>query len=309
MKHDENAAQWIVTRRDFLRVSTTALAGLSFTHPVSSYAETPPIRFGIVTDCHFADREPLGTRHYRESLDKLGECVKLMNEKKVSFLLECGDFKDQNDKPKEEDTLAFLRRVESAFKEFQGPRYHVLGNHDMDSISKAQFQAEVENTGIAKDRTYYSFDSGGLHCVVLDACYTADGLDYDHGKFSWQDSNIPASQIDWLKKDLTAAKSPVIVFVHQRLDGKGNLYVANAEAVRTAIEESKKVLAVFQGHDHPGGYNMINGVHYYTLCAVVEGTGMENGSYAVVDVDAAANITITGYRKAVSKNLAHAGTV
>jgi len=306
MKNGPCFSNWIVTRRDFLRSTGILVAGLAFGQSAAN-AEGSVTRFGIITDCHFADREHLGTRYYRESLDKLGECVDLMNEKKVSFLLECGDFKDQNDKPTEADTLAFLRRIEDSFKRFKGPRYHVLGNHDMDSISKAQFQAKVENTGIARDRTYFSFDNNGLHCVVLDACHTADGSDYDHGKFAWQDSNIPAPQIEWLKKDLSEAKTPVIVFVHQRLDGKGNLYVANAEAVRAAIEESKKVLAVFQGHDHPGGYNLINGVHYYTLCAVVEGSGKENSSYAVVDVDSESNIAITGYRRAVTKALAHAG--
>ena len=52
----------------------------------------------------------------------------------------------------------------------------------MDSISKPQFQARVENTGIEADATYYSFSVQGIHCVVLDANYNPDGSDYDHGK-------------------------------------------------------------------------------------------------------------------------------
>ena len=38
-----------------------------------------PVRFGMVTDCHYADVDPVGTRFYRQSLDKLGECVVRMN--------------------------------------------------------------------------------------------------------------------------------------------------------------------------------------------------------------------------------------
>jgi len=65
------------------------------------------------------------------------------------------------------------------------------------------------------------------------------------------------------------------------------------------------VLAVFQGHHHPGAYSFINGIHYYTLKAVVEGSGPENNAYAVVDVHPNLNLTVTGYRRAVSMELPH----
>ena len=64
-------------------------------------------------------------------------------------------------------------------------KYHVLGNHDADSISKEQFLANIKNTNISDGSKYYSFDLKGLHFIVLDANYCADGSDYDHGNFSW----------------------------------------------------------------------------------------------------------------------------
>jgi len=264
------------------------------------------VRFGIVTDCHYADADTAGTRYYRHSLDKLGECVEAMNEQQVDFLVELGDFKDQESPPVEQNTLSYLQAVESVFRKFNGPAYHVLGNHDEDSLSKAQFLTNVENTGIDPDKSYYSFDFNGVHFVVLDANYKSDGSDYDHGNFDWTDANIPPAELQWLRRDMAASRGAVIVLVHQLLDGTGSHYVNNAAAVRQILEQSGKVLAVFQGHRHDGGYSLINGIHYYTLKAVIEGPGPENNSYAVVKVRPDMSITITGYRKAVGKQLSPA---
>jgi hypothetical protein len=263
------------------------------------------MRFGIVTDCHYADADPVGTRFYRESPVKLSECVARMNAEKAAFLVELGDLKDQDDPPCETRTLEYLQSIEAVLAGFEGPRYHVLGNHDMDSISKQQFLARVENTGVDATRSYYSFSRFGsyLHFVVLDANYTADGRDYDHGNFDWRDASIPAHEIDWLRRDLAAGTGPVVVFIHQRLDGTGPVYVQNAAEVRQVLEACGRVVAVFQGHHHEGGYNCLGGIHYYTLPAVVEGHGPDNSSYAIVELNPDRSLTVTGYRKAPSMKL------
>jgi hypothetical protein len=262
-----------------------------------------PVRFGVVTDCHYADAEAAGSRFYRASLDKLSECVAQMNTEQVDFLIELGDFKDQDRPPVEQQTLAYLDKVEGVFQRFEGPTYHVLGNHDMDSISKPQFLARVTNTGIEAGRSYYSFDANGLHCMVLDANFSADGTAYDHGGFDWTDANIPPHELAWLRDDLATASGPVVVFVHQLLDGTGAVYIENAAEVREVLEESGKVLAVFQGHHHAGDHHRINGIHYYTLIATVEGQGIENNSYAIVEVQPDLSAMVTGYRKARSVRL------
>ncbi|MCL5279067.1 MAG: metallophosphoesterase [Planctomycetes bacterium] len=294
----------MIGRRLFLRCAAgAALASLSCTPGNLSTRRRSAVRFGIVTDCHYADADPVGTRFYRESLGKLAECVDRMNTEKVDFLVELGDFKDENRPPVEEKTLAYLHKVETVFRRFHGRRYHVLGNHDMDSTSKQQFLRRVENTGIEADRSYYSFDAEGLHCIVLDANYRSDGSDYDHGNFDWTDANIPACELDWLRQDLAASGGPAAVFSHQMLDGTGAVYVKNAAAVRQILAASGKVLAVFQGHHHPGAYSHIHGIHYYTLKGMIEGRGEDNDSYAVVKVQPNRNITVTGYRKASSLEL------
>ncbi len=298
--------EWIITRRDFLRASATVLTAL----PLScmpgnrSNVKRGTARFGLITDCHYADADPAGTRFYRESLDKLSECVTLMNAEKVDFLIESGDFKDQDKTPAEQKTLSYLEAVERVFQGFDGPTYHVLGNHDTDSISKRQFLSLVRNTGVASGRSYYSFDLNGLRFIVLDANYRADGVDYDHGNFDWTDANVPSAELAWLERELTEATGPVIVFIHQLLDGTGSVYVKNAGEIRHVLQASGKVLAVFQGHHHPGSYSNIEGIHYYTLRGLIEGTGSENNSYAIAEVHPDGAITVTGYRKAESRRLA-----
>jgi len=76
--------RWIITRRDFLKSSiiaglSTAIIGRS--HRIS-FSNTG-LRFGIVTDAHYADADPQFNRYFRESIDKMTECVELMNEQEV----------------------------------------------------------------------------------------------------------------------------------------------------------------------------------------------------------------------------------
>jgi predicted phosphodiesterase len=271
--------------------------------PIGRGHRTGAVRFGIVTDCHYADADTVGTRYYRHSLDKLAECVESMNAQKVDFLVELGDFKDQDSPPIEQKTLSYLQAIESVFHRFDGPTYHVLGNHDQDSLSKTQFLANIKNTGIDASRSYYSFDFNGVHFVVLDANYKSDETDYDHGNFDWTDVNIPPAELQWLRRELTTSSGAVVVLIHQLLDGTGSHYVNHAAEVRQVLEQSGRVLAVFQGHRHDGSYSLIEGIHYYTLKAVVEGSGPENNSYAVVEVRPDMSINVTGYRKAISKQL------
>ena len=293
-----NSSKWQVTRRDFLRATgVAAAAAWTGSARAGEAVPTAVARIGLVTDSHFADIDTRGTRHYRESLDKMHECVALMNDKQVDFLVELGDFTNGAEKGE----TAHLEAIESIYRGFEGPRYHVLGNHDLDSLSKQAFQAVVTNTGIGAERTYYSFDRAGLHVVVLDANFNPDGSPYDTGNFHWADANIPGHELEWLDADLAANGLPAIVCCHQLLDmDEGAVAVRNASAVREVLERHGGVLAVFQGHHHAGQHNEVAGIHYYTLKAMVEGGGADNSAYAIAEVFADGGILITGYRRAES---------
>jgi alpha-L-fucosidase len=261
------------------------------------------LRFGVITDLHYADRGPIGGRHYRESTGKLAEFVAAMNDARVDFVIELGDFKDQDIEPTPERTRGFLSAIEAVFARFQGPRYHVLGNHDEDSISKPEFLARAPNTGMPAEKTYYSFDKKDFHFVVLDANFKADGVAYERGRYAWADANLPPPELGWLKADLAAAGPSAVVFIHQQLDGSGDYYVKNAAAVRAVLESSGRVRAVFQGHRHEGAFSTRNGIPYYTLKAACEGEPPEGNSYALVEATAETGIRIKGFGKADSMDI------
>jgi len=297
---------WNLSRRKFLGIAGTTAAGLMLSPELfAKNSEKPMIRFGMISDIHDADREPAGTRFYRQSLTKVQEAIDRMNQEKLDFAIELGDFKDQDAVPNEANTLKYLTDIESVFQKFKGPTYHVLGNHDTDGISKQQFLERVENTGIPKTKSYYSFNQKGIHFVILDGDFTKEGKAYDHGNFSWDDSFIPESQINWLKADLKENSLPVVVFVHQMLghwrDVK--LEVQNAAAVRQILEQSGKVLCVFQGHVHEESYNLINGIPYYSVNAVVDGDGSENSAYMIVDIYKDGSLKIDGFRRATDREM------
>lgn len=292
-----------ISRRAFLKTTMAALATSSLSCCSPGKRKSGAVRFGMVTDCHYADAAPKGSRHYRQSLDKLAECVDVMNAADVDFVVELGDFKDQNTPPTEESTLAYLEKIEAVFQGFKGSTYHVLGNHDTDSISKEQFLSRVHNTSIEPERSYYSFDRGNVRFIVLDANFRADGTPYGYGNFNWADANIPLAEMDWLRKTLAEAPGHCIVFTHQLLHGKGNTVANNAAEVCRTLASSNKVLAVFEGHHHRGDYAFDHNIHFYTLKAMVEGSGERDNAYAIVEVGPTGDIGVTGYRRATSMRL------
>ena len=288
----------VISRREFVLTSLAVL-----TIPRFARASSPsPVRFGMLTDSHYADYEARDIRHYRESLTKLQACIDSLNEHKVDFVIELGDFVDGSRHPAKDDAARWLDRLEAVLSQFKGPRYHVLGNHDMESFAKGEVLAHVENTGIDPERSYYSFDRGGIHFIVLDANFRNDGVAYERNNFHWTDANIPEAEIDWLKKDLAVSKGPVIAFSHQLFDGEGSTYVKNAAAVRDVFQSSGRTLAVFQGHHHAGKYSQIDNIHYYTLKAMVEGEGLDNNAYAIVDIQPD-RIVVEGYQRAVGRTM------
>ena len=297
-----------ISRRRFLVLTGATAAGLLISPKIGAHnSRKPLIRFGMLSDVHYADRKPSGISFYRQSLGKVKECIDLMNWEKVDFVIELGDYKDQDTVPNETNTLKYLETIESVFHQFNGPTYHVLGNHDMDGISKEQFLNRVVNTGIPTSESYYSFNQNGFHFVVLDGNFTREGIAYDHGNFSWDDAFIPDNQLNWLKDDLKVNNLPVIVFIHQMLDDSKSKAqgVQNAAQVRQILEQSGKVVCVFQGHVHEERYSMINNIHYYSLIAVVDNDGPENNSYMIIEIYNDESLEVKGFRRATDLQFAN----
>jgi len=264
------------------------------------------VRFGLLADPHYARREMQINRYYRDAIVKLRSAVKVFNESDLDFLVELGDLKDMGEYPDREETLSFLDEIEKELQKFRGPVYHVLGNHDMDSISKEDFLSHAENSGFAKSRAHYSFSFREIKFIVLDANFNPDGSDYDKGNFDWKSALIPGEQLSWLEKELET-KSPVVVFIHQLIDSPPTVdihhLIHNASEVRELLEKSGQVLAVFQGHYHRGSYSYRKGIHYYTLTGMSENPLPAN-SFAISEMYRDLGINVQGFGAAESRCLA-----
>jgi len=284
------ASELRISRRAVLQGGSLILTAASSGVLLAQEPPTKPLRFGLMTDLHYADKPAAGTRYYRESLDKLTEAAAEMKAAKVDFVAELGDLIDAADSVElEQRYLATINRV---FETTSPERHYVLGNHCVDTLTKQEFLGGVE-----RERSYYSFDRGGFHFVVLDACFREDGEPYQRRNFHWTDANVPPAELEWLQHDLQQTPLRTIILAHQRLDVSNSHGVKNAAAVRQTLESSGKVLAAFQGHSHRNDLNEIAGIHYCTLVAMIEGSGPENSGYSLVDIAADGTIRVQGFRQ------------
>ena len=287
-------------RREFIKYLSGGVLALAVGRwPQQAAAAPRTLRFGILTDAHYADRTPSGTRHYADSISKVREAVAEFRRAKVDFVIELGDWKDTTPQSEAVPTLRFLDTIERELQAFPGPVYHVLGNHDMDCLTKEEFLAHTANAGRARGKAHYSFSARGVRCIVLDANFNEDRTPYERGNFDWRKAYIPAEQIEWLDKELEHhAKEPTLIFVHQMLDSfsdiSPNLCVGNASEVVAVLERHRQVAAVFQGHHHPGHYSQRAGIHYITLPGVIEQASPAN-AYAVVEFSAE-RIVVEGFK-------------
>ena len=295
-----------MNRRNFLKKTTFLSSGLLLTNTLFAKG-SDSIRFGIVTDSHYADRPslPNRSRYYRDSLDKMTAFSDVMNQENVDFVIHLGDFKDEDPVPNHENTLKYLKDLEQEFTKFRGDTYHVLGNHDVDSITKKEFLDNVTNTGIHKEKSYYSFDKNGFHFVVLDACFNEDQSSYAPGNFSWDQAYVPKKQLIWLENDLKNTKLPSMIFSHQLLfdieDSKPT--IRNASELRGILENSKKVLSTFHGHVHKEFLFDINGVNYCSFNGMVDKPELSGSSFVIVECTKNKGIKIESFYNASNRQI------
>lgn len=247
-------------------------------------------RFALATDSHFSEKEALGDKHYADALLKMEEFIKTTNQLQCEFAIHLGDFKDEDLIPDSNATLEYLRRMELEFSSFIGPRFHCIGNHDLDSIPKDQFLRNVENTGIAAELGHYSFEMNSLKFIILDPNYDQDGEDHFFKEGGdWQNPMLPDSQLDWLRKELQTSTCACVVFCHHPLYAyvkNGHRYhVTNYLEIRKALEESGKVQMVFNGHMHEEMFHEINNIHYLAMNSMLEGTFVQRNCFYVLEIN------------------------
>ena len=235
----------MMKRRAFFK--QTIQAGVLVSLPLSLSAfeltQTQKLKIGIVADVH-QDVIHDGMARLRSFMDD-------MNKRRPDFILQMGDFALPH---------SYNQPFLDIWNEFEGPKYHILGNHDMDhGYSKEQTMAWWRMS-----KRYYSFDQGGFHFIVL------DGNEENPKPWSGYNRYIGKEQKEWLRTDLGKTTKPTIVLLHQSIEApEGG--VANQEEIRNILEDAtisknqSKVIACLSGHHHDDYMKEINGIPYIQI--------------------------------------------
>lgn len=145
-------------RREFIGLSTLAVSLAKVHGAGGTESGGPPIlSFGLLTDVQYADAEPKGERHFRESIPKLKTAVAWLAKKNLPFTLHLGDFIDR-------DFTAFAT-VLPLLEGLGHPVRHLLGNHDYD-VADGQKSTIVATLAMPHD--YYQFKASGVRFLMLD---------------------------------------------------------------------------------------------------------------------------------------------
>ncbi len=158
--------------------------------------------FAIITDVH-AD-----AAHAAE----LGQLVDRLNEDSPDFVVNLGDLIFEGNTATDAQAREWFDVYQNAVSALDMPLYNAVGCHDVVGIGsdnlhnsdfgygKALFLERFGQSG----QSYYSFDQGKYHCIVLDP------NDLVNGEQVYQ---VPEAQLQWLEEDLEAAgNAPLLVF-------------------------------------------------------------------------------------------------
>lgn len=147
-------------------------------------------------------------------------------------------------------------------EKLKAPVFNCLGNHDNDPYFPDDFEAE--NTWRTKlGPTYYSFNLGNIHYVVLDnILYKNAGASEGHIGDRKYDGTFTERQLQWLKADLEQVKdktTPIVVCMHIQFfnklqaDSNGNVEIShrltNADELATLLKPFSDV-RMLTGHTH-----------------------------------------------------------
>ncbi|WP_428912037.1 metallophosphoesterase [Niallia sp. Krafla_26] len=252
--------------------------------------EKPKIEIGIVPDAQYCDCDVNGVRFYRNSLDKLMEAAKTFNQEDVDFTVQTGDLIDR-DLPSFSTVLPFYNMIE-------GPKYHVLGNHDFPVTSdkvvdildmpNQYYDIKYKNWRFVfldtNDLSLYANPVGSEKYQQAQTMYNTLNNNNEINAQTWN-GGVSDEQLTWLRgvlKKAAQTNEKVVVFSHMPVYPANEHNVWNDDAVMAELEAAGNVVAYINGHNHAGNYGVKNGIHYVNLKGMVDTA--DTNSYSILRI-------------------------
>lgn len=220
------------------------------------------MKIGIIADIHYSPYPAAEIeRHTTEGLERTRQFIE--GTKDCDFLINLGD--TINGSSDFEANKEWLKQVNDIFEDQPLTVYHVVGNHDVVSLSRKDI---ISTFGMPS--LDYSFKHGDVRFIVLDTNYTHEEKPIVNGYGDWTETYLTQNRCEWLKEVLAKDDFKwAVVICHQCVDDRPNgeqrdVYaLENCAEVRKILEDSGKVRLVLTGHDHNGRLRPINGIMYY----------------------------------------------
>lgn len=159
--------------------------------------------------------------------------------------------------------------------------FNVMGNHDNDPYIQGDSEAEEAYKQIIGP-TYYSFNLGDIHYIVLDNIQYINNGAYPGvtGSRNYNDV-ITSNQIEWLKKDLatiTDKDTPIVVAMHAPLFNNPGLDNNNEQLASIALNNGNSFLSALQGFSQ---VYIITGHTHMNYSVAYSGSVIEQNTGAV----------------------------
>ncbi len=143
------------------------------------------------------------------------------------------------------DNMAYLASYRNEIAKLGMPIFQVIGNHDHDMKVVGDDLNSAQQYERFFGPTYYSYNIGDCHFVIL------DDVDYQGGDTKDYTGNITASQLKWLKEDLSHVSKDKLIILGTHIPTKrrvSSTQVTNNADLYKLLEGYK--VRIMSGHSH-----------------------------------------------------------
>jgi len=217
------------------------------------------LKIGIITDTHIhpsrinrSDKSENAPRQLKgKNVIPIKDFVKEMQLFQPDFIVHLGDIIEGTGDEANVGIMG-LQLVKEELDKVGVPTHWVVGNHDLRSVTKEQFEQALDIESVT-----YSFDVGDYRFVVLDGNYDNKNVSRTPTEGKYIRGHLPPEELEWLKEQLATDKQ-TFVFMHQgaflddssRYDEKKQKY-----SMKQSIDNAKELQAIFDEYRVAGFYN------------------------------------------------------